>query len=153
MIDNTIIHLYHGGQKTDVETAAVSGFNSRRSVYCSMNRSLAEEASRAYQFFPAILNIIVPAQLYALALDSGLWEERPYMGCIQIEHCREVVVHPGAGVHVLNRCLLNGRHFNLSLSADDLVHSCRAYFPQPIILNRNNSDEVHTYENIGYPCE
>ena len=35
-------------------------------------------------------------------MRQDYWEEKPYMGSIQIDHSREIIIKPGIGGEILN---------------------------------------------------
>lgn len=102
---NRYITLYHGGRKNRLDTIRGYGLHQRKDFYCSRNHILADEAANSFGFEGSILQFSLPETIFRVCLQRGYFEERPYLGCIQVEGTWEVIVHRGEGIEVVNTVL------------------------------------------------
>lgn len=123
----TNITLYHGGHRDDVYTMQSYGLSTKRYFYCTRNRSLAEAAREIHGIDGIILSFSLPKIIFDSSIRIELWDERPYLGCIQIEGTREVIIHRGLGINILNFCI---RHLQPELSKNyNLVQALHTAYP------------------------
>lgn len=99
------ISLYHGGRKHSLDTILGYGLHQRTDFYCSRDHNLAEEAANAYGLDGSVLQMSMPETIFRVCLQRGYFEERPYLGCIQVEGTWEVIVRRGEGIKVINTVL------------------------------------------------
>ena len=99
------IKLYHGGEQGQVHSLRYWGLNLDQPFYCTRNRSLAEEASRSHGLDGRLLELDVPKETFEECLAAGYWIERPYMGCMPVDHSTEVIVKPGEGTEIMNKVI------------------------------------------------
>jgi hypothetical protein len=98
-----------------------------RDFYCTRHRSLAEVAREIHGIEGTILILSFPKIIFDSALRLGIWEERSYLGCIPIEGTREVVVHHGLGIDVLNFFMQD--HFNQPNRLNNPKHDLQRAYP------------------------
>lgn len=96
--------LYHGGKSLDIDSIIAYGLNESRQFFMTPNIILAREASYHHPD-GKLLVVRISGLVYDKAKEEGCFEERPYLGIIQVESCLEVRIKPGEGIRVLNRCL------------------------------------------------
>ena len=99
------IKLYHGGEQDKVMDLQYWGLNHNQPFYCTRVQALAEEAQRSHGLDGRLLELDVPKEIFEGCLAAGYWEERPYMGCMPIDHSTEVVVNPGEGTEIMNKVI------------------------------------------------
>ncbi len=120
----TNIKLYHGGHKNDLYTMQSYGLSRERDFYCSRHQSLAQAACEIHGFEGMVIAITLPKVIFNECIRLQLWEEKPYLGCIQVEGTREVVINRGLGIDVLNFLIEVPSH---SITDDHLKRLKRAY--------------------------
>jgi hypothetical protein len=99
------ITLYHGGDFNQIADLLGAGLNHKQPFYCTRDRALAQEAKYGHGLEGTLLEVEVPSEVFENCLSSGYWVEKPYFGCIQIDNSREVIIHPGEGIEIMNRYL------------------------------------------------
>src|SRR3989338_10935350 len=107
MTNTNTIALYHGGNRVLLDSIALFGLHLEQEFYCSRQQSLAEEAARSHGTEGAVLRIPLAEALFNRGIKEGWIEERLYMGCIQVEGAREVIVKK-EGIPAFNQALLQG---------------------------------------------
>ena len=106
MAIENLVKLYHGGHLyriADFFGGATLSVN--REFYCTTDKSLAHEASRIHGVHSSVLEIVMLNEHYSYCVDCGIFQEREYLGVIQYDWAREVVISPGNGIRVLNESL------------------------------------------------
>jgi len=103
-----IINLYHGGPRDQIGHFQAWGLDETRPLYCTRHLNLAREAANPEGkvfYFP------IPRAVFQEYISEGYFEEKPYLGSIQVEWCNEVIVHPGASITLLNTILDSERTY------------------------------------------
>lgn len=98
----TNVKLYHGGHQNDIYTMQSYGLSRERDFYCTRHQSLAQAASEIHSFEGMVIALSIPQVIFNECIRFKLWEEKPYLGCIQVEGTREVIVNRGLGIDILN---------------------------------------------------
>jgi hypothetical protein len=99
------IMLYHGGKSDDVASLRYGAIDRSRAFFCTPHISLAQEAARSHRPMGDVLKIPVPSDVYNRCLEDGSFEEKPYLGMIQIEGCNEVIIRGEKGISILQEIL------------------------------------------------
>jgi hypothetical protein len=103
------IILYHGGHRDKVLGLDVYGLNQNTPFYCTRSCSLAREAENSYGLEGTMFKLEVPKEIFDECLAAGYWIERPYMGCIPMDHSTEVVINQGEGIKIMNKVIATER--------------------------------------------
>lgn len=104
MQTHNLVTLYHGGHIDNVANLMYGGGRLAvdRQFFCTTNEALAWEASSIHGLDGSVLRIVLEATHYRYCVEQGLFEVREYLGVIQYDGAREVVVKPGHGIRVIN---------------------------------------------------